>query len=76
MNYPEIMNILEILKRYRDLHSYSNAQLANMLTPMGWTYTESYLNELFIGQKRMTEKDEEYFKLFLLQEIFDATTMT
>lgn len=73
MNYPEIMDVLNLLLMYKTQKSYSNATLATDLSAFGWTWTESYLTSLFAGRMKLDESKENFIKLYLLDRYSGET---
>jgi len=66
MNYPEIMNVVYRLRLYKTQKSWSNAQLATDLEAFGWTWPESYVAALFVGNIKPDESKKHFIELYLL----------
>lgn len=70
-NFPNIPETIDMLKRHRDKHGYTNAQLASNMTTFGWTWNETRVADLISGRSKLTADDEAFIKLYLLQEFYD-----
>ena len=66
MNYPEILNMVYLLRMYKTKKSYSNAQLATDLTAFGWDWSEAYIAALFVGNAKLDESKKRFVELYLL----------
>ena len=75
MNQPELMNEVELLRRYKAQKNWTNAQLATSMTAFGWTWTEVYIAALFKGTMKPSEDKREYIKRYLLSAYEDETLL-
>jgi len=65
MIQPQVFDEIELLRRYRTQRSFSDAQLATDMTAIGWSWTESYLGQLFKGTKKPGTEQREFIRNFL-----------
>lgn len=73
MNQPEILNEVELLRRYQAQKGYSDAQLAADMTLLGWTWLEAFVTGLLSGKKRPSEEQSEYIRHYLLNRYYGET---
>jgi len=73
MNQPEILNEVELLRRYQAKKGYSDAQLATDMTLLGWTWLESFVTDLLAGKKRLSTEQNEYIRRYLLNRYYGET---
>lgn len=73
MNQPEILNEVELLRRYQAQKGYSDAQLATDMTLLGWTWLESFMTDLLAGKKRLSTEQNEYIRRYLLNRYYGET---
>ena len=72
MNQPEILNVIELLGRYKTQKSYSNAQLAANMTSFGWEWGETFVSDLFAGKSKATPGQAEHIKRYLLTRYYES----
>lgn len=65
MNQPNVLDEVELLRRYRTQKSYSDAQLGAEMTAIGGEWTSTYLAKVFAGKARPGEEQREFFRRFL-----------
>lgn len=70
MNQPEILNTIELLRRYKAQKAYSNSALAQDLTLFGWVWGETLVADLFTGRSRPSPEQTEYLKRYLLMRYY------
>lgn len=73
MNQPEILNEVELLRRYKAQKGYSNAELATDMTLLGWTWSETFVASLLAGKKRPSIEQNEYIRHYLLNRYYGET---
>jgi len=73
MNQPEILNEVELLRRYRAQKGYSDAELAADMTLLGWTWLEAFVADLLAGKKRASAGQNEYIRCYLLNRYYGET---
>lgn len=73
MNMPEILNEVELLRRYKAQKGYSNAELATDMTALGWTWLEAFVANLLTGKKRASTEQNEYIRRYLLTRYYGET---
>ena len=73
MNQPEIINEVELLRRYQAQKTWTDAQLATSMTAAGWTWGEVQIAGLFAGTLKPSEEQREYIKRYLLNRYYVET---
>lgn len=73
MNQPEILNEVELLRRYKAQKGYSNAQLATDMTLLGWTWLDAFVAGLLAGRRKPSAEQNEYIRRYLLTRYCDET---
>lgn len=73
MNQPEILNEVELLRRYKAQKGYSNAELASDMTLLGWTWLEAFVADLLAGKKKASTEQNEYIQRYLLNRYYGET---
>lgn len=73
MNQPEIKDPIQLLRRYKTQKSWTDAQLATSMTVLGWTWTETFVANLFKGTMKPSEEQGEYIKRYLLTRYYVET---
>lgn len=73
MNQPEIINEIELLRRYKAQKAWTNAQLATSMTALGWTWAEAFVAALLMGTLKPSEEQREYIKRYLLSRYYVET---
>lgn len=59
MNQPEILNTIELLRRFKAQKNFSNAQLAAYMTSASWVWGETFIADLFSGRSKPTPEQAE-----------------
>lgn len=70
MNYPDIVNIIEQLRKHKAKEGYSDAQLVTQLDAFGWTWQESHISSLLEGRKHPTASEQIFFRGYLLNKFY------
>lgn len=73
MNQPEILNTIELLRRYKAQKGHSNAELAADMTLLGWTWLEAFVADLLAGRKKPSAMQNEYIQRYLLDRYYSES---
>ena len=73
MNVPEILHAVELLRRYKAQKGYTSAQLATNMTSWGWTWTETFVDDLLEGRAKPSEEQREFIRRYLLTRYYSET---
>lgn len=72
MNYPSVgASEIQQLRQYQAKNSYTDAQVAELMTVFGWTWSETHVADLLNGRLKPTETEQEFIKRFMLNKFFD-----
>ena len=73
MNYPELKNEVELLRRYMTQKSWTTAQLATDMQTYGWTWESDLLDDWLAGRAKPDTTRKEFIIRYLLNSYYEET---
>lgn len=76
MNQPEILNVIELLRRFKAQKDFSNVELAEYMTSASWVWGEIFIADLLAGRSKLTPEQSECVKRILAMAYYKSELAT